>query len=344
MPDDRTTGSATPATPARVLEAARLLRGVAHRTPVVQSRAVSEAAGAELHLKAENLQRTGAFKFRGAYHALARLTPGERARGVITYSSGNHAQALALAGRLWRTRVTVVMPEDAPAVKAAATEGYGARIVRYSRGGTSREVVAEELRAAEELTLIPPYDHPDIIAGQGTAALELLEEAPPLEVLYAPCGGGGLLSGTALAARALAPGCRVVGVEPAAADDAARSFRSGAIEQVHEPETVADGLRTPSLGRHTFPIIRASVHDVITVSEEEILAAMALLWSRTKLVVEPSGAVALAGALSGRGPAGRRVGVIVSGGNVDFAAAAAYLAAAANAATAESAPLAGRAE
>ena len=344
MPAVRTTKDSPEATPARVLDAARVLRGVAHRTPVVRSHAVSEAAGAEVYLKAENLQRTGAFKFRGAYHALSRLTPEARARGVITYSSGNHAQALALAGRLWRTPVTVVMPEDAPAVKAAATAGYGARIVHYSRGGTPREEVAEKLRADEDLTLITPYDHPDIIAGQGTAALEMLEEVPPLDVLYAPCGGGGLLSGTALAARALAPGCRVVGVEPAAADDGARSFRAGRIERVHEPDTVADGLRTPSLGRHTFPIIQASVHDIITVSEEAILSAMALVWSRLKLVVEPSGAVALAGALSGHGPDGSRLGVILSGGNVDLRAASAYLAAAESATGDERESMAGRAE
>lgn len=310
-----------------VLAAAEQLRGVAHRTPVFTSRTLDGLTGARVFLKCENLQRSGAFKFRGAFNAVSRLPAEERARGVLTYSSGNHAGAMALVGRLLEVPVTVVMPEDAPLAKREATLGYGAEVVPYDRAARTREEVAEALRRERGCAVIPPYDHPDVVAGQGTAALELLEEAGPLDVLYVPCGGGGLLAGSALAAAHLAPGCRVVGVEPELADDATRTFRTGRLATVHNPPTVADGLRTPSLGRVTLPLVRAHVAEMTTVSEEEIVAAMRFLWTRLKLVVEPSGAVPVAALLrAGEAAAGRRVGVVLSGGNVDLAAACGLLA------------------
>jgi threo-3-hydroxy-L-aspartate ammonia-lyase len=310
-----------------VLAAAARLAGVANRTPVFTSRTLDALAGARVFVKCECFQRTGAFKFRGAYNALLRLPDAERARGVITYSSGNHAQALALAGRLLGIPVTVVMPADAPASKRAATAGYGAEVVPYDPGAAVREVVAEEIRRARGLALVPPYDHADVVAGQGTAALELLEEAGPLDAILAPCGGGGLLSGTALAAGTAAGACRVVGVEPETADDAARSFRTGELHTVHNPPTIADGLRTPSLGRITFPLVRRHVHEMRTVTEGGIVEAMRFLWTRMKVPAEPSGAVALAGLLGEPEPfRGARIGILVSGGNVDLATACALLA------------------
>jgi threo-3-hydroxy-L-aspartate ammonia-lyase len=274
-------------------------------------------------LKCEHLQRMGAFKFRGAYNAVSRLSPEERARGVLAYSSGNHAQAVALACRLLGARATVVMPADAPAAKRKATEGYGARVISYDPASEQREAVAERLLAEQEMVLIPPFDHADVIAGQGTAAAELLAEAGPLDVLLVPCGGGGLLSGSALAARHLAPSCRVVGVEPEAGDDATRSFRTGVLQTVRNPATIADGARTPSLGRLTFPLVRQHVDEMATVSDAEIVDTMRFLWERMKMVVEPTGALGLAAARTRRVPvSGRRVGVILSGGNVDLAAAA----------------------
>jgi threo-3-hydroxy-L-aspartate ammonia-lyase len=301
-----------------VLGAAGRIRGVAHRTPIHTSRILDEELGCSVHLKCETFQRTGSFKFRGAYNALASLPAESRARGILTYSSGNHAQAVALAGRLLGCAVTVVMPRSAPAVKRQATEGYGAAVVTYDPGREIREEVALRLASERTLSVIPPYDHPRIVAGQGTAALELLEDVPELELILAPCGGGGLLSGTALAASA-DPGCLVVGVEPALADDATRTFRTGVLHTVENPPTIADGLRTPSLGAVTWPIIQRHVHDMLTVSEDQIVDAMRFLWSRAKLVVEPSGAVALA-ALRANPEigAGKRVGVILSGGNVDL--------------------------
>jgi threonine dehydratase len=308
-----------------VRDAAARLRGVAHRTPVLTSRTLDERAGARVFLKCENLQRAGAFKFRGAYNAVARLGDAERRAGVLTFSSGNHAQAVALTGRILGIRTAVVMPENAPAAKVEATRGYGAEVIPYDPASASREEIAARLREERGMTLIPPYDHPDVVAGQGTAALELLEETGPLDALLAPCGGGGLLSGTALAARGAAPGCRVVGVEPA--DDATRSFRTGTLHRVHNPPTVADGLRTPSLGAVTFPLVRAHVDDMRTVSEAEIVEAMRFLWTRLKLVVEPSGAVPVAALLAGIPELrGALVGVIVSGGNVDLASACALFA------------------
>ncbi|HKZ30939.1 MAG TPA: threo-3-hydroxy-L-aspartate ammonia-lyase [Vicinamibacteria bacterium] len=303
-----------------VKDAARRLKGIAHRTPVATSRTLDDRLSARLFLKCENLQRAGAFKFRGAYNAVSKLTPEERARGVLTYSSGNHAQATALACRLLGARATIVMPENAPAAKRRATEGYGARIVAYDPAREKREEVAERLRRDGDPVLIPPYDHADVIAGQGTAALELFEETGPLDLLLVCCGGGGLLSGSALAARAQAPGCRVVGVEPELADDATRSFRTGVLQTVSNPQTIADGARTPSLGTLTFPLVRQYVDDMATVSDDDLVRAMRFVWERMKLVVEPTGVLGLAAALSGRVDVqGKNVGVILSGGNVDLA-------------------------
>ena len=310
-----------------VLAAARRLDGVAHRTPVATSRTLDAQLGARFFLKCENLQRMGAFKFRGAYNALVQLGPQQRRRGVVAFSSGNHAQAVALAGRLLDIQVCVVMPTSAPAAKRQATEGYGAQVVAYDPATQDREAVARRIRDERGLELIPPYDHPDVIAGQGTAALELIEEVGALDLLLVPCGGGGLLSGSALAARARAAGCRVIGVEPAAADDATRSFRTGVLQSVSQPATIADGARTPSLGELTFPLVLRNVDDMLTVSDDELLEAIGFLWQRMKLVVEPTGALGLAAARARKlDVAGRRVGVIISGGNVDLAALAPRLA------------------
>jgi threonine dehydratase len=303
--------------------AAGRIEGVAHRTPVVTSRTLDERLRAgRLFLKCENLQRMGAFKFRGAYNAISRLGPAERRRGILSFSSGNHAQAVALASRLLGARATVVMPTDAPSAKRRGAEGYGARIVDYDPARENREEVARRLQADGDPVLIPPYDHADVIAGQGTAARELLMETGPLDLLLVPCGGGGLLSGSALSAKCLSPGVRVVGVEPEAGDDATRSFKTGVLQRVDNPRTIADGARTSSLGNLTFPLVRELVDDMVTVSDGEIVAAMRLLWERLKLVVEPTGALGLAAALAGRAEtAGLRVGVILSGGNVDLVAA-----------------------
>ena len=302
-----------------VQAAARRLRGVVHRTPVLTSRGVDARTGATVFFKAENLQRSGAFKFRGAYHALSRLSPDARARGVMTFSSGNHAQAIALASLLLGCRATIVMPETAPRVKLDATRAYGAEIVAYDPAVADREAIARELAEERRLTLIPPFDHRDVIAGQGTAAVELLEDVGPLDLLLVCCGGGGLLSGCALAASGLSPSCRVVGVEPAAGDDGAQSFRSGTLQRVHNPVTVADGARTPSLGALTFPLVLAHVSDMVTVTDDQLLRAMFHLWQRLKVIVEPTGALAAAALLEGIvEAAGARVGVLLSGGNVDL--------------------------
>jgi threonine dehydratase len=283
--------------------------------------------GGRVFLKCENLQRVGAFKIRGAYNAISRLSVAAKARGVLAFSSGNHAQGVALAGRLLGVATTVVMPADAPPAKLAATRGYGAEVVLYDAQQVHREELASALAAEHGWTLIPPYDHPHVIAGQGTAALELLEEVADLELLLAPCGGGGLLSGSALAAAGLAPRCRVVGIEPETADDATRSFRTGVLQRVENPPTMADGVRTPSLGSLTFPLVRRYVADMQTVSEAAIADAVRFLFHRTKLVVEPSGALGVAALAAGAvRPEGRRVGVILSGGNLDSALAARLLA------------------
>ena len=297
--------------------AAGLLHGVANNTPVLTSRTLDMRANARVYCKCESFQRTGAFKFRGAYNALSRVP--EATREVLTFSSGNHAQAVALAGSLLDIQPTIIMPRDAPEVKLEATSAYGANIIPYDRSEITREALAQQLAGERGLPIIPPYDHPHIIAGQGTAALELLQSQPDIEVLLVPCGGGGLLSGTTLAANAIRPGIRVIGVEPAAANDAALSFKSGTLHTVHNPQTIADGARTPSLGTLTFQIIRALAHDIVVVTEDAIIGAMQFLWERMKLVVEPTGALGVAALLSGVISADRKnVGVIISGGNVDF--------------------------
>jgi threonine dehydratase len=295
----------------------------ARRTPVLTSATVDGLTGARVYFKCENFQRMGAFKFRGACHALGRLPEEARRRGVITYSSGNHAQAVALAARLLGVPATVVMPANAPRVKLEATRGYGAEVITYDAQTESRAALAERIGAERGLALIPPYDHPDVIAGQGTAAKELIEDVGVLDVLLVPCGGGGLLSGCAIAARHLAPACRVIGVEPEAGDDATRSFRSKTLQSVHNPDTIADGARTSSLGRITFPLVMRYVDDMLTVADAPLLDAMFLLWERMKLVVEPTGALAACALLEGKIAAkGLRVGVVISGGNVDLAWAA----------------------
>jgi threonine dehydratase len=321
-------GAAAPVTWTDVESAAQRLEGVAHRTPVMTSRTFDARTGTKAHFKCENFQRMGAFKFRGAYNALSRLAPERRAQGVVAFSSGNHAQAVALAGQLLGIPAAIVMPADAPAVKVAATKGYGAEVIFYDRAaGQDREAFAAGIAAERGATLIPPFDHAHVIAGQGTAAKELLEETGPLDWLFVCCGGGGLLSGCAVAARHLSPGIKVVGVEPAAGDDAARSFRSKSLQRVENPQTIADGARTQSLGRLTFPLVLANVHDFLTVSDAELVEAMRFLWERMKLVVEPTGALATAGVLSGRlDTRGARVGIILSGGNVDLRAAASLFA------------------
>jgi threonine dehydratase len=304
---------------AHIQEAARRLRGQAHVTPLMTCRTLDQRVGAAVFLKCESFQRTGSFKFRGAFNAISQLPAVQKARGVVTFSSGNHAQAVALTARLVGIEATVVMPVDAPVIKRAAAEGYGARVIAYDPRHDDREAIAHRLEVAQGCTLIPPFDHPAVIAGQGTAALELLQSVPPLDMLLVPCGGGGLLSGSAIAAKGLCPACRVVGIEPALADDATRSFHSGRLHSVHNPPTIADGTRTPSLGRLTYPLVQEHVDDMRTVSEEAIMAAVRFLFYRLKLVVEPSGALGVAALLSGVVRPRGRTGVILSGGNIDAA-------------------------
>jgi threonine dehydratase len=298
------------------IQAAReRLRGQAHVTPVMTSRTLDERCGAQVFLKCDNLQRVGAFKFRGAFNTIARLSDAERRRGVVTHSSGNHAQAVALVGRLLGVQTTVVMPHNAPATKRQATEAYGATVVGCE--AREREAVAARVQAEQGSVLVPPFDHPDIIAGQGTAAAEFIEQAGPLDALLVPVGGGGLISGSALAARHLCPNCRVIGVEPELGDDATRSFRTRTMHSVENCLSIADGTRTRSLGKLTFPIILQTVDDFRTVSEAAITDAMRFLFYRVKIVVEPSGALGVAALLSGAWQGRGRVGVILSGGNVD---------------------------
>ncbi|MCJ2009006.1 threo-3-hydroxy-L-aspartate ammonia-lyase [Methylobacterium sp. J-092] len=320
---------ATPGQPtfADVARAAERIAGVAHRTPVLTSRTADERAGASLFFKAENLQRAGAFKFRGGYNAIAALAGDARARGVIAYSSGNHAQAIALASRLLNVPATIVMPQDAPAMKVAATQGYGAEVVRYDRYTQDRVALGRELAEARGLTLIPPYDHPDVIAGQGTLALELIAETGPLDMLVVCLGGGGMLSGCALVAAERSPGCAVIGVEPEAGNDGQRSLREGRIVTIPVPRTIADGAQTTFLGSLTFPIIQERVADIVTVTDAELVATMRFFAERMKLVVEPTGCLAAAAVMHGRlDVRGRRVGVVISGGNIDLASFARHVA------------------
>ncbi|MFB6435896.1 pyridoxal-phosphate dependent enzyme [Streptomyces sp. NPDC056411] len=300
-----------------VRDAARRLAGVAHHTPVLRSRTLDALVGAEVHLKCENFQRVGAFKFRGAYHAVSRLAPEQLARGVAAYSSGNHAQAVALAAQELGSRAVIVMPEDAPAAKVAATAGYGAEIVRYDRYTEDRAALAHKIAEERGLALVPPYDHPHVIAGQGTTALELLAETGPLDALLVPVGGGGLMAGCATAATALAPGIRMIGVEPESGDDTQRSLAAGHPVTVPVPHTIADGQAVATPGTLTFAVNRRLVDSVVLVSDDEIRAAMKLAFERLKIVTEPSGASGLAALLAGRvDPLPPRIGVIISGGNI----------------------------
>ena len=310
-----------------VRAAADRIAGHAHRTPVLTSSTADAELGATLFFKCENFQRMGAFKFRGAFNALSRFDERQRRAGVVAFSSGNHAQAIALSARMLGMPAVIVMPHDAPAAKVAATKGYGATVVAYDRFTEDREAIGRGLAEERGMTLIPPYDHPDVIAGQGTAALELLEDVGPLDALFVCMGGGGLVSGSALAARALSPSCKVYGVEPEAGDDGQRSFRSGEIVHIETPKTIADGAQTQHLGDYTFAIIRRDVDDVLTASDDELVAAMRFFAERMKMVVEPTGGLGFAAARTMKvAIAGQRVGVIVSGGNVDLARYAALLA------------------
>jgi threonine dehydratase len=305
---------------ADVAEAAGRLHGVAHRTPVLTSRTADERAGAQLFFKCENLQRIGAFKFRGAYNALAHFSADQRQRGAIAFSSGNHAQAVALAARLLGMPAVIVMPQDAPRMKIEATRGYGAEVILYDRYTQDREALAKQLAAERGLTLVPPYDHAHVMAGQGTAAKELIEDVGPLDALLVCVGGGGLISGCAVAATRLAPGCRVIGVEPAAGNDVQQSLRKGEIVHIDVPQTIADGAQTQHAGQLTFPVIKALVADIVTVTDAQLVRMMRFFFERMKIVVEPTGCLAAAAALERAVELdGQRVGVIVSGGNVDCA-------------------------
>ena len=294
------------------------IKSQAKRTPVLTSSTVDAHVGAKVFFKCENFQRMGAFKFRGAYNALSQLSAEQRKRGVIAFSSGNHAQAVALSGKILGIKAVIVMPHDAPKVKLEATRGYGAEVVQYTRH-EEREQLARRLAAERGLTLVPPFDHPHIVAGQGTSAKELIEDAGALDVLVVPCGGGGLLSGCAVATKHLAPTCKVIGVEPAAGDDATQSFRQKRLVTIPVPDTIADGARTPSLGEVTFPLVMRYVDDMLTVTDDELKRAMFYLWERMKIVVEPTGALAYAALHTEKLQPRGRVGVVLSGGNVDFA-------------------------
>ena len=314
-----------PVTDGDIAAAAERLAGHANHTPVMTSRALDERTGAKVFFKCENFQRMGAFKFRGAYNALAQLTPEQKRGGVLTYSSGNHAQAVALAGTLLGVNTVIVMPQDAPQVKLNATRGYGAEVITYDPKSAKRDELAARIAAERGMSVIPPYDHAHIVAGQGTAAKELIEQVGALDYLLVPCGGGGLLSGCAVAASHWSPGCKVIGVEPEAGDDATRSFRSKTLQTCHNPDTIADGARTPSLGKITFPLVLRYVNDMLTVNDAELLRSVYWLWERMKIVVEPTGALAAAALLEGKFGArhdcrGKRIGIVISGGNADIRA------------------------
>ncbi|MCK9790226.1 MULTISPECIES: threo-3-hydroxy-L-aspartate ammonia-lyase [Providencia] len=299
--------------------AARRIAGFAHKTPVLTSTTANKEFGAELFFKCENFQRMGAFKFRGAFNALSLLSPEQKKAGVIAFSSGNHAQGIALAAQLLHIPATILMPNDAPAVKVAATQGYGATIIRFDRYKEDREVLCQQLAAQQGLTIIPPYDHPDIISGQGTAAKELIEEVGELDALFVCLGGGGLLSGCAIATRQLSPNCQIYGVEPLAGNDAQQSFRRGEIVHIDTPKTIADGAQTQHLGNYTFAVIKNKVDDIFTVTDEQLIDRMKFYAERMKIIVEPTGCLSYAAALAHKEQfQGKRVGIIVSGGNVDI--------------------------
>ena len=304
---------------ADIQSAAVRLAGTAHRTPVATSRTANQRTGAELFFKCENLQRMGAFKFRGAYNALSQFTPEQRRAGVVAFSSGNHAQAIALSGRLLGIPATIVMPNDAPLMKVDATRGYGAEVQLYNRYKEDREAIGRQLADERGMTLIPPFDHPHVMAGQGTAALELIEDAGSLDVLLVCVGGGGLISGCSVAAKHALPQCRVIGVEPEAGSDVQQSLRRGEIVHIDVPQTIADGAQTQAPGRFTFPVIRALVDDVLTVTDRQLVLTMRFFAERMKMVVEPTGCLAAAAVLEGMlDVRGQRVGIIISGGNVDL--------------------------
>ncbi|ALU87498.1 serine dehydratase [Herbaspirillum rubrisubalbicans] len=310
-----------------VLLAAQRIKPWAHQTPVLRSRTADAEVGAQLFFKCENFQRMGAFKFRGAMNALSQFDAEQRRHGVITFSSGNHAQGTALAAQLLGIPAVIVMPEDAPAAKVAATRGYGAEVVTYDRYTEDREAIGARLAAERKMTLIPPYDHPHVIAGQGTATLELLQQTGPLDALFVCLGGGGLLSGAALAARALAPECKIYGVEPEAGNDGQQSLRAGHIVHIDTPKTIADGAQTQHLGKYTFEVIRQLVDDIHTVSDAELVSGLRFFAERMKMVVEPTGCLGFAAARKIKEQLqGKRVGVIISGGNIDLGKLAAYLA------------------
>ncbi|CNF55668.1 threo-3-hydroxy-L-aspartate ammonia-lyase [Yersinia kristensenii] len=303
-----------------IIQAHQRIAGFALKTPVLTSSTANEQTGAQLFFKCENFQHMGAFKFRGAYNALVKLAPEQQAKGVIAFSSGNHAQAIALSARKLGIRAVIVMPKDAPAAKIAATRGYGGEVVLYDRYLEDREAISRQLAQEQGLTLIPPYDHPDVMAGQGTAAKELFEEVGELDVLLVPLGGGGLLSGCATVAKALYPNCQVIGVEPAAGNDGQQSFHSGKIVKIDTPVTIADGAQTPALGHYTFPVIQERVDNILTATDDQLISAMKFFTSRMKIVVEPTGCLGAAVAFSDElDLRGKRVGVIISGGNVDLA-------------------------
>lgn len=310
-----------------VLSAAHRLKGIAHRTPVLRSSSADELLGAQLFFKCENLQRTGAFKFRGAYNALAQFTPEQRQHGVLAFSAGNHAQAIALSARLLDMPAVIVMPEDAPSSKMAATREYGAQVVTYNRYTENREAISHRLAQERGMTLVPPFDDLHVMAGQGTAAKELLEDVPNLDYLFVCVGGGGLLAGSILAAKALVPQCKVVGVEPEAGNDGQQSIRAGHIVQIPTPHTIADGAQTQALGQLTFPIIQSGVEDMVTATDEQLALSLRFFAERMKIVVEPTGALSFAGAqYGGLDLRGARVGILISGGNVDLARYAQFLA------------------
>ena len=310
-----------------VAAAAQRLKGVAHRTPVLQSGTADARSSAHFHFKCENFQRMGAFKFRGAYNTLSQFDDAQREAGVLAFSSGNHAQAIALSARLLGMPAVIVMPQDAPAAKIAATREYGAQVVTYDRFTEDREAISRRLAAERGMTLVPPFDHPQVIAGQGTVALELLQDVPDLDYLFVCLGGGGLLSGCLLAAATLAPRCQVIGVEPAAGNDVQQSLRAGHIVRIETPRTIADGAQTQAAGEITFPLIQRHVADIVTATDEQLVQAMRFYAERMKIVVEPTGALALAGALHGGiDLRGKRVGIVVSGGNVDMERYAGFLA------------------
>ncbi|QLR03242.1 threo-3-hydroxy-L-aspartate ammonia-lyase [Providencia rettgeri] len=299
--------------------AAQRIAGIAHKTPVMTSTTVNNEFGAELFFKCENFQRMGAFKFRGALNALSQLTPAQKKAGVIAFSSGNHAQGIALAAQILKIPATILMPIDSPEVKVAATQGYGAKVIRFDRYTQDREQLCRDLAEKEGLTIIPPYDHVDIIAGQGTAAKELFEEVGELDALFVCLGGGGLLSGCALAARALSPNCKIYGVEPEAGNDAQQSFRSGKIVHIETPKTIADGAQTQHVGNYTFELIKQNVDDILTVTDAQLVDRMKFYAERMKMIVEPTGCLSFAAALKMKEQLrGKRVGIIISGGNVDI--------------------------